>query len=264
MKKIGVLFLLVSILITQNSCIGRKSIIVELSKEGTPSANEGHENEDNSKEIRSIEDNESKGIITADEKALIINTNNDSTLPLESNNFQILEHINPDMIELLKFILYQDLNLEEMGKEYGPIMEVTWDEGAYYKHEKLDIWISYYFSDTFVVDFSEESYITKKIGEVESYGIDYTIKGPYTILEEAKEAFVFGSKCELSELFNEVGSISIDDFEPFAVIEDSLLWFGKSIEFDFDGLYIGIVSADDLTIHPESTAFIRSSVSNKH
>ena len=232
MKRIGILFLITLLLISQINCSGGKAIVVS----------------------------ETPNIKIGDEERPSIITNSDGDLPSEKNDSQILEYINRDSIENLKFILYQNLTLKEMENEYGPIMEIAWDEGAYYKHEKLDVWVSYYYSDTFVVNFSEESYITKILGEVETYGIDYSIKGPYSILDEAKEALIFGSKCELSDLFIDVDNFSIEAFESFAIISESELWLGKAIEFDYDGLSIEIISGDDCSLRPESTAFIISSL----
>jgi len=229
LKKIGTVFFIAVLSIALISCVGKNSVTLQ----ETPK--------------EAVEDTPP------------IFTNGDGNMTSKNSGNQILARINKDMIERLKTLLYQELNLEEMEKEYGPIMEITWDEGAYYKHEKLILWISYYYSGTFVVDFSEESLITKRLGEVETYSIDYSIAGPYVILEDAKDAFIFGSKCELSELFNEADSLRIDDFEPFAVIRESELWLSKVIEFDYEGLCFGIISTDN-TLHPESVVFIKSSV----
>ena len=48
------------------------------------------------------------------------------------NHEKILNGIDADMMNLAKYILSLNTDLAGMEKEYGAIMEVDWDEGAFY------------------------------------------------------------------------------------------------------------------------------------
>ncbi|MCL1974662.1 MAG: hypothetical protein FWG61_00705 [Firmicutes bacterium] len=135
-----------------------------------------------------------------------------------------------------------------MEKEYGPIMKVDWIDEALYKHEKLDLWIAYFTAEI------EGDFV---VSEVTSY-LDYTIEGPFTIFEQAKKAPIFYFKCELSDLFDEPGSMTIEDFAPFSEVYESLEWIGKDIVFDYGKLTIKIMCYDDDTLHGDCTVILSS------
>jgi len=182
--------------------------------------------------------------------------NEDIDTPLNNNISSILDYINKDTINLVKYLFDLDIGLEGMEKKYGSIMAVDWIDGAFYRHEKLDLWVAYFFEESFVVSFNEEDYIIEKLGEVETYRIDYTKGGPYTILEAAKNAPILRVKCQLSDLFDEPDSLSIEDFAPFAEIYESLEWTGKDIVFACDGLTITIWGGSDNALHGDCEVFI--------
>jgi hypothetical protein len=159
----------------------------------------------------------------------------------------ILDHINTDTTDLAKYVLDSFGNLEEMVTKYGVIVDVDWYDGAIYKHDKLDVWIAYYSShDSFVVNFDEDAYIAKMLGELEVYYIDYSKIGPYTIVEDEKNAPILYLRYKLSDLFDKpVSQIRIEDFESFAEIFYSELSDSLLIRFTYDGLAITITTGSN-------------------
>ena len=178
---------------------------------------------------------------------------------LNINDYKILDDINTSTIKMAKYILSADIDLEKMEKEYGEIVEVDWIDGALYRHENLNLWVAYYavgIEGDFVVGFTEDAYIISKLGEVEIYNIDYTKGGPYTILDEAKNAQILYVKCQLSDLFNTPVDMTIEDFMPFAKIYDSLEWDAKDIAFNYNELTIRIYSSTDDMLNNDCNVFI--------
>jgi len=127
-----------------------------------------------------------------------------SEIPMQPNNDfptnnHVLDYINVGTVNLASCILGLNTDLELMEKEYGPIIDVDWIEGAYYKHEKLDLWVAYFSDESFVVNYDE------------------ALKGvPYTILENEKNAPILRVKCQLSDLFDEPDNLTTEEFALFA------------------------------------------------
>ena len=165
-----------------------------------------------------------------------------------NNDTIVLDNMKIGAINLARHILKQTIDLEGMEKEYGPIVEVDWFEGAFYRHEGLDLWIAYYFQEGFVVSFPDDAYIERTLGEAAAYHIDYSAGGPYIILEEAKKAPILCAKCELSDLFDEIDDLTIEDFAPFSEIFYAEVYGGADIIFNYEDIIISIMSADDYSL----------------
>jgi len=141
------------------------------------------------------------------------------------DTIDVFKLLKTETIDLALRVLEGKTNLREMVEAYGPIMQIDWTDGAFYRHEKIDLWVAYFSDQSLVVD------------------MEYLdAKGPFPALDAEINAPNLRLMCNLSDLFLESDNLTVDCFTPFSEISHSALNASLIINFDYDGLTVTIIS----------------------
>ena len=84
--------------------------------------------------------------------------------------------------------------------------------------------------------------------------------GPYVILEDAKKAPILYLSCKLSDLFDEVERLHVEDFTQFAEIYTTELRGVRDIVFKYDEMTITIFCNEEDALSSDCTVIISNLV----